>query len=159
LSSLGRKKEDPFAQKIITIKASHPIRKSSKSKSRQLQNKILAISTRERERERERERVPVDNKNTPEEAGDAEDGNPSGGEPIASLVRSAQAHSSISKKAFSFIRKRPRYKEKEGTPLEKEQQAMQRTRRKSDDVQNRLGNEAVTCKLRSVSLFCHGKNL
>jgi hypothetical protein len=55
LSSLGRKKEDPFAQKIITIKASHPIRKSSKSKSRQLQNKILAISTRERERERERE--------------------------------------------------------------------------------------------------------
>jgi len=56
LSSLGRKKEDPFAQKIITIKASHPIRKSSKSKSRQLQNKILAISTRERERERQRER-------------------------------------------------------------------------------------------------------
>lgn len=53
-------------------------------------------------RERERERVPIDNKNTQEEAGDAEDRNPSGGDPIASFVRSAQTHISIFKKASAY---------------------------------------------------------
>lgn len=120
-------------KRSLLSKLPTPLERAANLKVDHFNTRSLVIS-------HEREGVPVDNKNTQEEAGDAEDGNPSGGDPIASLVRSGQTHSSISKKAFSFIRKRTRYKEKKGTPLEKEHR-LYRTRRKSDDVQNHLGNE------------------
>ena len=100
----GHKKEDPFAQKINTVKASTPLERAANLKVEHFNTRSYSFPKRGRERERERE--PVDNKNTQEEAGNAEERNPSGGDPIASFVRSAKTHSAIFK-GFTLIRKLP----------------------------------------------------
>ena len=97
----GHKKEDPFAQKINTVKASTPLERAANLKVEHFNTRSYSFHF-----PRERERKPVDNKNTQEEAGNAEERNPSGGDPIASFVRSAETHSAIFK-GFTLIRKLP----------------------------------------------------
>lgn len=82
------------------MKASTPLERAANLKVEHFNTRSYSFP------KRERERVPVDNKNTQEEAGNAEERNPSGGDPIASFVRSAETHSAIFK-GFTLIRKLP----------------------------------------------------
>ena len=55
----GHKKEDPFAQKINTVKASTPLERAANLKVEHLNTRSYSFPKRGRERERERENLLI----------------------------------------------------------------------------------------------------
>lgn len=84
---------------------------------------------------------PVDNKNTQEEAGNAEQRNPSGGDSIGSLLRPAKTHcfrkrKELKNKASSLLNLSSVTKKKPVTPSTKKEKALKEQQDKKSEELN-----------------------